>query len=556
MPIIDPMLTTGSLVTETPIGFSPMVPVGQITWERTTSFKDSIQAVFFLRAIKNDITQLNQVIEGYNSTNKIQEKRILLDRISWQMRTIQDAYPGDIMTGFQDYKTEILHNLFVDLHNHTDRLNQLSPPIELIFRTEPTELDVSPAEMLERMSPAKVSALLSILSAGKRCDISLLDELYPPIDFDVDFSELVRFNVFLSLYKVAFLGGGNAQNFTAVLKSDPSQVFVLKVEERLNMPKRVERYLRETVLRDVLAPIYAERQATFMRAAKPPYYPEKETTCSLLITVFCPEGNLEAHAAPQQNPADRLRSALNLYTQMGDVLMRMQMQNCAFPDIKNTNWLVDGNDRLQLADTKSFIMTAPDGTINTDVLRQNGYGFITTGYMNPPEMYQSNTFSADKMHAYMLGKNVYQYVTNCSWEYLKTHPSQFDFTDPIFGSPEGGLLKTLIVAMTVDDPPAMRMPMSTALAELQQIKNLIDLKQMQSVSSQTQADTMNAPPTIEVTNPFKSAQAVLKEAPSPSIQPPLQPNITHRFKAEVKDRPAEESASDSQTYNPMHFNKK
>ncbi len=34
------------------------------------------------------------------------------------------------------------------------------------------------------------------------------------------------------------------------------------------------------------------------------------------------------------------------------------------------------------------------------------------------------------------------------------------------------------------------------------------------------------------------------------------PNLTHRFKAEAATRPADESASNSQTHNPMHVNKK
>jgi len=600
-------------ITQTPADFKPMSPVGKITWERSSSFKDPILAVFFLRAIRNDIDQLNQTIESYNSTNDIQEKRRLMEHIYWQTRNLQDTYPGDIMTGFADYQTEILHNLFVDLQSHKERLNKLSPPVDILSKPASLDTEVSPVEMLERMVPNKVSALLAILSAGENCDLNTLNELYSFQNLDDELEELHAFEGFLSKNTIGFLGGGNAQNFKVTQNADPSQVFVLKVEERLNMPKRIERYLRATVLRDVLAPIYAERQAKFMRAARPPHYPATETTCSLLLTAYCPGGNLEKHSDNQMY-RDRLHNGLNLYSQMGDVLTRISSQNCAFPDIKNTNWLVDEHGKLRLADTKSFVMTDGNGYVNTENLKENGYGFITTRYMNPPEFYQTRVFSADKMHVYMLGKNLYQYLSNCDASMLKKPPSSFDYSSPIFLAPEGIVLKKLISEM-LEDLPANRLSMSEALAQLDQIKALSDVKQscytlldelaaitnndqipmsrmviqnksdiqsvlvlknlfidMLIVARKEQALIPSAPPapidtvvkntqpinTVNITHQCKAAIASDKgsdEPNTPSVRRlSPQADTTHQYKVALEQRSADKPDDGSAIENPMHKN--
>jgi serine/threonine protein kinase len=296
------------------------------------------------------------------------------------------------------------------------------------------------------MSPEKLSEFFNILSRGANINLSKLTTLYKPTDTS---AEAQRFENFISNYDLNFIGGANAQNFK--IKNNVTLVeSVIKVEYRMGMPKIIEQNLRESVLKDKLAPVFSERQASFDHALHGP------TTCCLVHTALVKGGDLEAYAKKYPDEQKRFTVAIDLYKQMCDVFILMEKNNYAFPDAKNTNWLVNDQNRLQLTDTKSFIPINPDGKFTIAVNKETkGYSFISTPYLTPPEIRRNDNpgeTDAKAMHAYMLGKNLYQFVTNSDFNAIAEETKEFDFSPTVFRTPEGVLLKDLIQKIIQDDP--------------------------------------------------------------------------------------------------------
>ena len=81
--------------------------------------------------------------------------------------------------------------------------------------------------------------------------------------------------------------------------------------------------------------------------------------------------------------------------------------------------------------------------------------------MNPPEWTtEPREINAEQSHAYMLGKNIYQYLTGCSVKYLKeTHELFYDFSHSVFSSTlQGQVLNDLITQLinpTAEDRPSL-----------------------------------------------------------------------------------------------------
>ena len=438
------------------IAFPRMLKPELITWDAALSTRPAAESVQFVDALNDCITWLQDEIDTYNKTHDLDKKKQQLIKIERQTLVLQSLAPEDIMTSYPDYDREILHTLFTELKTQTD-IFEASASI--------SALDFSVARMLQRMSPDRIAQLLLILSAGASFDQSKLDDLcFPGADAALA-DECRMFYDFLKMYRIRFLGGGNAQNFMIVHVLDPGDTFVLKVENRLGMPKHVERTLRDAALSEVFMPLHAERQATFIDQKI-----MEKTTCFLVLTSYCAGDSLEKYGHKPVDPDVRLDDALHFFTQMADILVKMSAINCAFPDIKNSNWLVDEKKRLRLSDTKSVIATQQDGSISRTALKREGFNVIYTCYMHAPEEVRNAPFSADKMHVYLLGKSMYHYLSQCNTKYLlKIKPEQFDYEYPVFkDTPFGILLKDFIIE-TTKELPADRLTLDQAFLQLREI---------------------------------------------------------------------------------------
>lgn len=400
-------------------------------------------------ALQKQMALLNTEIAAYNRIYNVKDKLKALTRIEASAQAIREAYPGNYLSKITNYNAEININFFNQVKQQRVRLNErLSPPVPIIPALKPpTTLE----EMVAQISPEKLKKMMEILSFGTNFRINDLGNLYPKAsrnESKADKEEREMFASFLANHTISYLGGGNAQNFR-IQRKNSSEEKVLKVEYRFDSPKAAARDLRENALKGKMTSISTERQSTFYHAR------HGLTTCSLLVTPLIRGGDLEKHISllPKDNHA-RSTHTIDLGTQMADMFLAIQ-PNYAFTDPKTSNWLVNENGKLQIADDKSFV-PAKKGVYIEQFADQKGYdGIITSGYMYPKEL-DRGTFDVDSMHVHMLGKNLYQIMTNCDNDTLRNlkpdkvksglfrKSSDFYFDKPVFKTPEGQLIKEII----------------------------------------------------------------------------------------------------------------
>jgi len=80
---------------------------------------------------------------------------------------------------------------------------------------------------------------------------------------------------------------------------------------------------------------------------------EKESVTihrTLIVTELCSGGDLQDHLAAQKTPTERIESALSIYQQMSRLLIDITNDGCAFPDMKNSNWLIDPDGTIPFTD--------------------------------------------------------------------------------------------------------------------------------------------------------------------------------------------------------------
>lgn len=413
----------------------------------------------FLGQVNTDINALNVLITEYNRVTDKPGQIAALQAIYRRKQQMENKYSDTFISACANYQTEIHQNLFQALKKQFASLgiNTLHN-IAKLDATGKTNLVSAPdtlPEIIANMAPHKAKALLEILAAGASYNSIALKNLYASAE-----PGFADYQKFLAKNTIEFLGGGNSKNFKIIPK-DASEPFVLKVDNRMSLPKGAEAHLREHSLNDVLTPIAVERQVTCTVNGQ-------TITRSLLVTAFCSGGDLQKHSEKSVDTQTRLTSAISIYTQMSDILSRITRDGCGFPDMKNSNWLIEQDGTVRIADTKGLGFIESDGRLDKQKNLDRGYGFLATKYINPPEFDTHNVFSADKMHAIMLGKNLYHYLTQCPVTDLhqKHNGANYNFNYPVFKTPEGAQLASLIKGL-IKANPADRMSPSEALVTLQ-----------------------------------------------------------------------------------------
>lgn len=422
----------------------------------------------FISSVNNDIDQLNILIDQYNRTIDPIEQIEALKKVYYFKQQIENKQSDENISKSLDYRNEIQNKLFVRLQNQFKKhgihsLYQLS-----VSTTDPIPSYSLPV-ILVNMHPDKLSKLLAILSEGATFDAIEITNLYEHTEPGFD-----DYQHFLHDNNIEFLGGSNSKNFKVTPKNG-SPPFVLKVDNRLGMPKWVDTYLRMHSLKGTLTSIFAERNASC-------YVHGAVTTRTISITEYIGGGNLESHGKKQHdNPVNHLKYALSIYTQMAIIIMGISRDQCAFPDMKNTNWLMGPNGLIRIADSKSMVPIESDGTLNPIANQKKGLYLSATSFMNPPEIGSSNSFSSDKMHSFMLGKNLYQYLSGCDTLYLhhKDSAAYYDFTAPIFNTYEGQKLQKLIKAL-IQPNPENRITIAQSIFELEKIQCITLLDEISS----------------------------------------------------------------------------
>ena len=204
----------------------------------------------FIKSVNGDIDELNRLIKVYNDTRDKEGKIRALQGVYHYAKTVDSKYQAAYMSFSAGYRATIHQTLYsnvkkefakqgiVSLHKVLE-INPASPPIT------PVNKD-SFAEIIANMSPEKTSRLLTILAEGAQFDLTDFKRLYSRGEEGYE-----TFQSFLKKHSIQFLGGGNSKNFRITSLADGSEI-VLKVDNRLNMPKKVEAHLREHSLKATL----------------------------------------------------------------------------------------------------------------------------------------------------------------------------------------------------------------------------------------------------------------------------------------------------------------
>jgi hypothetical protein len=404
------------------------------------------------KLIDEFVEKVNKLINQYNASNDPREQIKILEAIQQLIKKIDHFYPDSCLEKAHAYREK--HNLLFQEIKY--QYNKLGIPLVPLNNSFPL------SECIGTMSPRKVNTLISFLvsnSNSHKISHKKLHKVYSKKDYS---AEAKAFRLFLKNHEISFLGGSNCKNFKITNLIDNS-VYVLKIDNRLDMPKYVEDYLR-THLKETFTPIYTERQAT---------YKDKFSTKTrtLLVTDYCPEGSLYTHCRNNRNPNISAQNANIIFTQMANILLSIEKAGCMFPDSKLTNWLID-NYQLKIADTKSFVFINKAGQYEKEAPKNKHMTLLRTSNFTPPE-YNLPVFNAQPVHAFILGKNIYTYLTGRVPQGIDG--AKFSFSSCFFKTALGEQYKTLIQAL-VKPEPDKRISLEDALKQLVQLTSLSELE--------------------------------------------------------------------------------
>ncbi|KTD78832.1 hypothetical protein [Legionella waltersii] len=391
---------------------------------------------------------INRLIDQYNNQDEDSSKINTLKEIQKKIQEVDYKYQASQLARSPGYQSAH-DSLFKDIQYQYSSLgiSSLSSP----------KKSSSLPEVIANMSPEKTNQLLSILMKGKEADLDKeLKDLYQPTD---DSKEAKAFNQFLKEHEISFLGGGNSKNFKVKRIKDGTES-VLKVDNRLNMPRNVESHLREK-LGDKFAPIDAERTAIGKDSEGKPIHR------TILVTEFCKGGSIDKQRQQLTTVVELVENTGKIFEQMSSVMLDIQEAGCMFPDAKITNWLVDEDNKIRLADTKSFLFTDKNGNYHSGIPGNEYCGFLSTPSFTPPDFGESS-MSSDSVHAYILGKNLYYYTSGKLGK--GDDGAKYDFSGQFFKTKVGPEYKEIIEGL-IKPNPSERMPVREALDRLFMINN-------------------------------------------------------------------------------------
>ena len=479
--------------------------IKELTYKKNALAEDKGNRIAsFLVMANQDVRDINNLIVQYNIKRNNPDKQALLNEIDIKRQLISNKYPASFLAQMSDFSEQIEHKLFNQIKIERTTLGIHSK-----------HADNSLPFIIENMSSEKITRLMEILNKGSLFQTAEFNDLYSSTDPVDDYE---NFQAFLdSITEIKLIESGNSKNFKVTYPNGNS--LVLKLEHRLDQPALIEDELQSGVLKDVLTPIHMKRQGTFTYDGthkKRPTESRHTISRTLVVTDFCHGGDLEYHGAKQKTINEKIDSAVNIYTQMASILTKLTQKNYAFPDMKNSNWLLDDNQQLKIADTKSFIYINDKGNLDNSLPRNTWCGLIQSDFISPPEImvhFDNDVYSADKMHAYMFGKNLYQYLTGCSCNKLN---QQLLYGASVFTTHEGKQLKDLIKSM-VHPLPNNRVSIDYALQQLNTIRAGLAQKAAQALKANVNAEkALKAAEALELAqqNERNDCKLVLKQIPA------------------------------------------
>jgi hypothetical protein len=407
------------------------------------------------KTINKLTTEINNLIDQYNKLDDSNEQIKILKKIHSKIKTIDNKYPASWIEKSPHYRKN--HDLlFRELKKQYKSLG-----IPLVS----TDNSFPLSECIANMSPKKVNKLASTLETCQQPGMlrEPLDNIYDKND---KHQEAKTFRAILNTHEISFLGGSHSKNFKVTNTLDNS-TYVLKIENRFDLPKGAEIHLRKQ-LKHIFAPIYSERLATYLDGAS-----GKKKTRTLLVTKYCSEKCLYTHGKRTRQNLRLLAPNVNrIFTQMATIMLSIEKADCMFPDGKLMNWLIE-NGQLTISDTKSFVFIEHSGLYSKQSAKKKHYSLAYTESFKPPEFCTSEEIKANSAHAFILGKNIYTYITGILLK--DADANTFEFKKPFFKQSPLGRQYELLIKRLVKPDPKDRISVEDALQHLTLLTHLSEL---------------------------------------------------------------------------------
>lgn len=382
------------------------------------------------------IEQVNKLIEKYNMEENEQKKFNLLVHIQETVKIYESTFPPEYLVKAKGY-AKASGDLFDAIQYQAVSLGRFS----MIKDQNASPLDL----LIANMSSDKANKLLELLINNKENIAESILQFYS--ENEQELPETKRFIKFFQTHTIEFLGGNNSRNFK-ITDLFNQNTYVLKVNDSLNNPRNIEVKLqKKNQLKDILAPITFER-TVFTKEGE-----NKEIVRTLQVTKYYPTGSvLDRRKNLVGDEKEIIVDTCVILSQMAEKMQVLRKSGAFFPDAKLSNWLIDEQGKLRIADTKSCFIVHNDGLLcqQNDYPENKYHLFATTSGYNAPEVFnfKKKKIDIDQIHAYILGKNLYVYATGNPVLYDKnvgTRESDFDY--PVFKTEQGKELKSIIMAL-------------------------------------------------------------------------------------------------------------
>jgi serine/threonine protein kinase len=389
----------------------------------------------FINQINTDyLPSLNAFIADYNNNEGVDDVEIhelrcaQLIEIEKIKNQIENRYPASYFTCCPDYIEKIQKKLCNELYTGFVEYGlKIDNSCEL-------------AELIRTLSHEELGELYQALTMGT-------------------YSERIKSK--LSGYAIECLSRGNNYIFQ-LTHAARNESFMVRIGDQLNQPRSqaIELGYQTTYLKNP----YASRQYSGLVNVRgydnhrKKVIGLKQGTVIIDVLPFYKNSDLATYHAGiiESQAQDGLLSIIRDYQQMVDILLDLQSKHKVFLDAKLSNWMVDDNGKLAIVDAKSILAVTPELEYDAALAENEGHKHVHSTLYDPPE-YASLQFNADKVHAFITGKNLYDTLysnkNNKKW----------------IASPLGMDLHELIDQMLQRDP-MKRITLSQVKAELSYIQ--------------------------------------------------------------------------------------
>lgn len=383
------------------------------------------------------------------------------DLLSRMTSPPSEQQANELLYALKNFKNIILDKLSYELTNDTDRkyftllLQAVNNEIETISPLIPSEMKRN--DQIEKVAKTSLIKELSKLDSDAMDELTLMlknqNAINPGPPTKEDISTILPC---IGTYDIKKLGGTNNTNWKI---SDPEIGIdlIIQIGEPSPNQKLIEGLEHSSVNEYLATPFF-----TSLHTDESPF--------NLVVTELYTGGDLRHEREEKQDatPEDILNNATSRIQDLTSFCQSSLQNHSLHPDIKLTNFLINGEGNVVITDKKTF--TAIDEAGNVPIRE-----IATTREYAPPEMKNEalKKLNAEAFMCYQLGLALYDYILlpeepKDTTEKCWSEEIPLKFTNPIFNTEKGTCLKNLITRM-LDPNPLERPSLNEVQTQLQQI---------------------------------------------------------------------------------------